>query len=391
MRISSAYLAQLHQAECAFAQTHGFDTAPLERLHTLRADLPLPHNLADAMAVWIAAPCLAAFALWIKAQPQGRLLGVMREGRLLAQLMQKLFALPAQELWINRHTAQLAAFGAGDEEALLNWLVRTRLVPLTRSQALSTLFHESSDDQTQLDLTTAQDLIHSSKSQPFRADCQALMTRLMLHYNSVVPDEATPLFLMDFASVGNIQRSLHTLLQAQGRTDQLIGLNYVTTQGVSWAEAQGCTIFGFLAQAGQPTWLGQAYARTPELIELFAAPALGSLQDYDETGRPILAPLDLNGQQALWAACTQNRLLEAAATFVKHAESTLTKPLAQNLWGRLLTAPLSAEAQALGDWPLDLGLEGRAGRTLAPALTGDPATWSKTKTAWPAASLLRTL
>jgi hypothetical protein len=194
---------------------------------------------------------------------------------------------------------------------------------------------------------------------------------------------------MDFACAGNIQRSLRTIFEVAGRKDALIGVNYVTTAGVQWAARQGNDLRGFLAQTGEPEWIAAAYARTPELIELFASPPLGALMDLKENGAPVLAPTFLSPEQAAWSEAVQDIILKAAPFYAAELAEELSDDLCRLLWGRLLLAPTKDEVQALGDWPLDVGLDGNARRTLAPSLEGSPSAWTKAMTAWPAGSTLR--
>src|SRR5262249_38262352 len=132
-------------------------------------------------------------------------------------------------------------------------------------------------------------------------------------------------------------------------------------------------------------WLATATARTPELMEIFAAAPLGPLRDYDTRGNPLNGESFLSEEQKQLIDQTQKHILAASALWQKSFGPQLTAELGRCLWGRLLLRPLAAEAEALGDWPLDSGLNGAARRQLAPALSGQPQ-WTKMQTAWPAGS-----
>lgn len=389
-------LQRLSQAELAFAEDRRISTELLTDFFPLREKIPA-ETTADRMALWIAAPVLAAFMLWAKDQakrPEALFLGVMREGRLLARLMQKLFGTEAKEIWANRHISMRAAFGAGDDEALLNWLVRTRMVPLPLRDAYRQLLGEDgpASDET-LDLARAQTLMQEwaadGRLERARVRAQKLGAGLLRHWDSVVPRETETVFLMDFACAGNIQRSLRALLINEKRRDPQVGLNFATTAGVSWAQGRGCDIRGFLCDAGAPSWTSAAVARTPELMEIFTAAPLGSLTDYAEDGAPVVASGFLNEAQKKWALETQDKIVEAAALYAMEGGAFLTPDLARCLWGRLLRNPFKEEAEAVGDWPLDAGLDGKAQRKLAPPLFDPELLSDKKLTAWPVASQLR--
>jgi len=398
-------LDQLAVAEQAFASQYGLHNLPFaKKLNTVRSGLSLvnPADRREQIALWVVAPCLAAFAFWARQQtkeiPHASYLGVMREGRLLAQLMTTLFDVPAKELWLNRDMALRSAFGAGDDEALLNWLVRTRLHPLSEGEAIARLTGDPSKgfaEDTLIDLPRAQALMlqwrKDGRLALMREQAQKLVTSFLLHWDSVTQGKQDVPILLDFACAGNIQRSLRAILQFKGRADTTLGLNFLTTAGVCWAKKTGCTIRGFLADGGSPEWFSLAYARTPELIEIFTAAPTGALIGYDPKGAPLQAPPVLGKTQETWITQMQPRLIKAAQTYATALGSDLTVELGRCLWGRLLLQPLRSEAEALGDWPLDGGMDGGAHRLLAPSRNDGHGPWPRSEIAWPAATQVRSV
>ena len=165
---------RLNEAERQFIAQQGLSTAGLAELQVLRSQCIAKGDDSNLMAVWIVAPVLAGFAAWMakhirgaRAQP----LGVMREGRFLCELVKSLYDISAPELAVNRHLGLLAAYACGDDEALINWLVRTRIRPLTGSELEKILpaFKSDALDEN-IDLATAERLVitwrQQSKSSP---------------------------------------------------------------------------------------------------------------------------------------------------------------------------------------------------------------------------------
>ena len=397
----SAYtLSCLDSAEDAFSFSSGVPAHTRELLRSVRES----QNTTDAtdgikLALWVVAPVLAGFAGWLASHIRAHNalpLGVMREGRFLCRLMRS-FGFEAQEFALNRYFALLAAYGSGDDEAMLNWLVRTRTAPLSHAglkQAFPLYDHPASADI--IDLEAARHLVATwrmmGEASPVYALAQQAASDVLRHWHkTIAQDKPRAVALMDFACAGNIQRSLQTLLRRHGDTTPLLGLNFLTTPGTRWAKETGCTLRGFLAEDGQPEWISAAYARTPELAEIFVAASLGPLTGYRADGSPKWGPslLDATARQRSitdW----QDQILVAAKLYWEAMGAALSPELCRFLWGRFLLQPLPEEISVLADWPLDAGLDLQAQRTLAPILNkGTPESWTKMDAAWPAASLLR--
>ncbi len=388
--------------ETALAENFSVSRVELAALQQARrACIADADDIWQVMAVGVAAPVLAGFAHWIAAQAAAQenpvLLGVMREGRLLCRLLRRLHDIPAQEISANRHCTMLAAFGCGDDTALVNWLARTRVQPLTRAAAAALLGAPvPGDPAAVLDVAAAQALVAENPHDwlnPARARARELAVRLRLHWRGIVPPGRTAL-LLDFACAGNIQRALRTVLGAAGDdvpldSPALVGLNFLMTSGSVWAEQAGCVMHGFLAERGVPAGIAAPYARTPELIEIFAAAPVGPLLDYAADGSPQVGPTFLNSAQQKMIAGLQERIVAAAGSYRRVPDAPMNAALARCVLGRLLTQPTAAEVAALADWPIDGGMDGGAARPLAPELVGDPASWTRAATAWPVASLLR--
>mgnify|MGYP001221644305 CR=1 FL=1 len=144
-----------------------------------------------------------------------------------------------------------------------------------------------------------------------------------------------------------------------------------------------------VAERGVPAGIAAPYARTPELIEIFAAAPVGPLLDYAADGSPQVGPTFLNSAQQKIIAGLQERIVAAAGSYRWVPDAPMNAALARCVLGRLLTQPTAAEVAALADWPIDGGMDGGAARPLAPELVGDPASWTRAATAWPVASVLR--
>ena len=398
----SAYtVSHLEAAEDAFSFSSEVPAHARELLRSVRqsqntADIPDSMKLA----LWVVAPVLAGFAGWLASNicaHDALPLGVMREGRFLCRLMRSC-DLEAREFALNRHFALLAAYGSGDDEAMLNWLVRTRTAPLSHAglkQAFPLYDRVASSDI--IDIETARHLVATwrtmGQASPVYAVAQQAANDVLRHWRKTIgQDKPRAVALMDFACAGNIQRSLQTLLRRHEDTMPLLGLNFLRTPGTRWAQATGCAIHGFLAEDGQPEWISTAYARTPELAEIFVAAApLGPLSGYRADGTPKWGPslLDTTARKMMVTEW-QDQILAAAKLYWQVMGSSLSPEFCRFLWGRLLLHPLPEEVSVVGDWPLDAGLDLQARRTLAPVLNkGTPETWTKIDTAWPAGTHLR--
>jgi hypothetical protein len=391
--------ASLDGAESAFSFAAAIPAEARGLLRSVRQTLPVADApVAVKIALWIVAPVLAGFAGWMAEHIRAHNalpLGVMREGRFLRRLMRS-FGIEAREFALNRHFGLLAAYGAGDDEAMVNWLARARTTPLTHASLHKTFpLYAPLEASGNIDLPAAQTLVASwrdmGEASPVRAVAQRAARDVLRHWqNTIGGEKPSAVALLDFACAGNIQRSLQTLLRQNGDETPLLGLNFLTTQGVCWAKEKGCAIHGFLAEDGKPEWISSAYARTPELAEIFVAAApLGPLAGYDGEGAPQWNPPLLDAERQKQVAVWQEHILSAAHQYWQAMGSRLSPELCRGLWGRLLLNPLPEEALALADWPLDAGLDLEALRQLAPALAGEPESWTKMATAWPAASLLR--
>ena len=393
---------QLFESEKLFAKNHGGENGALEILCDLRRTMPtagLPDG--EKIAAWIVAPVMAGFGAWMARiiRDQNALaLGVMREGRLLTRLMRDVFGLPAHEADFNRHFTMLAAYDCGDDEALVNWLTRTRVKPLTqRDLSLLLPLYQADDPDAIVDVEMAQKLVtqwrRMGADSPIYPLAKSAHEKIWRHWQERTAENPNrPVVLMDFACAGNIQRSLQTILHHHGDTTPLIGLNFVTTRGTVWAKRQGCDIRGFMAEDGQPEGIANLYARAPEVIEIFAAAPSGPLVDYAPDGQPVRATSLLSTSQQNQIESWQSHILRAAPIFRDVLGARLTPAFCRILWGRLLADPTAAEVMALADFRLDAGLEGSTPRPLAPRLAprdGDESVWTKMQTGWPAGSALR--
>lgn len=385
----------LFAKEQVFAQSKKIEMDTLTRIRQLRAQSADLQTVWHKIAVWIVAPVLASYARWIINHTPGQFLGVMREGRFLARLVEKMGHQPLQEVWLNRDLSLRAAFGCGDDNALINWLTRTRLQPITKAEAYKVLLHTSYKDidaTTLINLTVAEELIKQWKQNGLldqaRQQSAFLAERLLRHWRSVTLNEKDALFLLDFASAGNIQRSLQTILASNNSSTNITGLNFAMTAGSHWAEKAGCKMHGFLSKLGQPAWFAEAIGRTPELMEIFASSPDGPLKDYTDNGTPILGTHFLSGPQINLIQDLQKLIIDTATMYDRAMGDQLTSDVSRCLWGRFLLQPVAAEAFTLADWPMDAGIDGCKQRILAAPLEGNPEEWTKMQSAWPAASLL---
>lgn len=112
--------------------------ARLEAALAATVDSSAPPPLAGGDIADVIGSVLHAFAHWLQSQLPASatpLYGIMREGRLLARLHRR-HGGTAAEIWLNRRLCMKAAIlSAEDDEALRNFLVRGRRLPLSPAQA----------------------------------------------------------------------------------------------------------------------------------------------------------------------------------------------------------------------------------------------------------------
>lgn len=392
---------ELLRAERNFASARGIDPAQLNIINDVRRQLAGQCQASlHKVAAFIVAPVLYGFTQWIATELSNiddpLPLGVMREGQFICRMLRSLYGIQSEEIWLNRDSSMRAAFACGDDEALINWLSRTRLMPLTCAEAYRNLLGRPCPEeiaQKRIDTETAYSLLATWKSDGsetiIKARANEIKSNLLKSWSKATKNHSDPVVLMDFAAAGNIQRSLLSILKSSNINTSIIGLNFATTKGTVWAKNAGCNIKGYISEDGLPDWMANAYARTPEIIEIFSASPLGALIGYADDGEPMLGQCLISSQQTVLVNEAQELIIKSAHTYNDALCGNLSRETAQLIWGRLLLDPLGTEADALADWPLDAGIDGTNARVMAPDIPGNPEEWTKIQSAWPAGSAIR--
>ncbi|CDL01419.1 conserved protein of unknown function [Magnetospirillum gryphiswaldense MSR-1 v2] len=296
--------------------------ARLEAALAATVDSSAPPPLAGGDIADVIGSVLHAFAHWLQSQLPASatpLYGIMREGRLLARLHRR-HGGTAAEIWLNRRLCMKAAIlSAEDDEALRNFLVRGRRLPLSPAQAACELGLPPPLSSPGLALTAGSDslesflawLRHPAQATPLARTMRELRWRLVAHLDRVGALSAPHLFLTDLGYAANIQNALEKILRHEGRTIRTIGLYLLTTPGARWVGVRGGETRAFLAELGEPAWFTRLFSRSPEPLEALCASETGPLLDWNPDGTPHCAPSLLPPEQCAEMRAVQEAIINA--------------------------------------------------------------------------------
>ncbi len=348
---------------------------------------PAPMAAGDSVADMLAS-VLHAFTRWLADQlphPDTPLFGIMREGRLLAELHRQQGG-TAAELWLNRRLCMKAAIlSADDDEALRNFLVRGRRRPLSAEQAAAELGvppppcagKTLADGSDALEAFIA-GLRAPAVAAPLTQRLWEMRQRLLAHLDAVGALSAPVLFLTDLGYAANIQNALEKILRHDGRNIRTVGLYLLTTPGARWVAVRGGETRGFLAQLGEPAWFTRLFTRSPEPLEALCASNEGPLLDWNPDGTVRLAPNVLPTEQRAAIGVIQNAVIHATPPALDAAAAGLRL-------ARFLALPTRMEAETLSPWQYE---ETLTGHTVALARPVDGSPWEQERATlpWPAAA-----
>ncbi|WP_142848923.1 hypothetical protein [Telmatospirillum sp. J64-1] len=342
-------------------------------------------------------PVFTSFVEWTweawRKRGEAPLYGVMRDGGFLTRLLAERFpeARPhLGTLWLSRRLCLLGAIlGSEDVEGLTNLLVRARGMPARVSDALAELgldeeippagwTGEERLDQERLPVFLAWLDQSSSRRAQIAKTCRAARRAICTHLDNCTVLDHGELGLLDVGYGGNIQRTLISILQAEGRPTRTWGAYLVTTKGGRWVEQAGGQQQGFLGHLGHPDAFTAVFLRCRDLFELFLADTRGPLDHYDLSGMPVCRPSALSARQHEEIGRLQEGIL-AYARF--RADTGHVAPLfepearlrqARLAVLRLVMMPSVEEAHQMAGWIYEDALAVGGAR---PLIGGAPAEW----------------
>ncbi|MGI8750603.1 MAG: HAD family hydrolase [Thermoleophilaceae bacterium] len=324
-------------------------------------------------------PPMAGFAEWVHERAAdagaGRVFCMMREGRLLSQLVNAAApaaqtAAVAQPIWLSRQVCARASIFDGSAAEIATMFQRRRMP--TVGELCSTLGVQPDEVAGFAELANARlsephlarrlvDGITADAELRARivASSAQLRARLVRYLEELRPPGADRLLLLDLGWGATIQTLLDSLLRGAGSDLRTVGLYLMTTDRAAERMLDGTEAHGYLANAGHPQRMVEAFMRSPELLEQICMPDHGSQIDLDERLDPVLGPIEALPIQAAEREAVQKGIAAFQREWVRY-RTTLPDELAplheygqdrlRSVMGRAMTAPTADEAQLFAGW-----------------------------------------
>lgn len=371
------------------------------------------------------APLFAAYAKWVAdtaGAQQAKVLGLMREGRFLSQVVARVAMhqgkdLDAGEVWLSRRAVVRAALWPDDLSLL--------------AQAISYCPGPSTDDiLEQLGLSRA-DLTAVFKD-PAAVDLhamggvQALLTGIAqsaelqkkitshsahlrkslltyLDQQGAVEDDST-VIVLDLGYAGTIQTVLQKILDYEGRTARMTGLYVAVNAKGKERVLAGIDLRALVGAPGYETGLVRLLERTPDILEHACMSPEGSLDSFDEAGQPVLLPSQRPASQIAQMEAMQAGILYGVTAILEQlgADAVISpgyQDHAAEIVKQAMLHPMPEDVRTIGAWLHEANFDLSDQRALAD-LRVDPARleyggasmWSsleRHEAYWPQAALAR--
>lgn len=107
------------------------------------------------------------------------------------------------------------------------------------------------------------------------------------HYKNYLKNlqlENQNVFITDLGYGGTIQKLLQKFMNSEGFNSQIHGLYFFTDYRILDLDYSKNVFSGFIANEGQPFYLRDVFARTPEIIEQACMPDYGSFKGFNSQG-----------------------------------------------------------------------------------------------------------
>jgi len=319
-------------------------------------------------------------------------LGCMREGGFMADLLHHLTGMPTSPVFLSRRLVRLATLGrptvdglmalaagrsgilvgefctlVGIDPACIDQPADARLIGADRQRRLMEAI---------LDLPDGADRV-ARTSAAARRSLLAHLLRLApdLAADGDPPCQPVRIALLDSGWNASIQAGLARLLAEEGLAVELTGLYLMLTDGAVQAHTQNSLALGFLHQPGDPERHARYKFRVLEILEQSLSPDVGSTLQIDAQGRPTVSMPGTPRSQRQQVAAIQ----QGIASFCRMADAhdlppvcarNGPDPVLEAIWLRAMTQPGVDELDLFSGWIHDDNLGGGSDLIISPPWDG---------------------
>lgn len=393
--------------------------------HRAPTDLPASLEPYWRYGATMLAPVFAGFARWVvgrcAAQGVRKVFGIMREGRFLGRVVDNTARSPGvnletEEVWLSRRAVIGASLYPDDLSQLLDFIIVAPgetveevlgALGLTLTEVMTAIpgfdmRHPGALGALARTIAATpflRDKVTARSAQNRRGLLRGLGKQIDLAKEQTVT-------LMDLGYAATIQTLLSRILAREGAKIRIEGLYFVLNDRA--AEHRRITdIAAYLGEHGFASSLGRLLTRTPDVLEHASMCRDGTLDRYDDAGRPVLLP-NLRGEAQLAEMETlQNGIIAGIEAIDRllggldrtpHGDPAL-KAQVSGILERLMLYPTPEEAETIGAWQHEANLDITDRRRLTD-LAFDPRTLEykglaaladvgRQHTYWPAAAFAR--
>ncbi|HEY4022358.1 MAG TPA: HAD family hydrolase [Pseudonocardiaceae bacterium] len=325
-------------------------------------------------------PVFTGFAEWVarRAHESGisTLWCPMREGELLSAMVNAVAAargweLRARPIWLSRQATSLGTLDSV-EPAAVHEFIRRRY-HMTVRQLLDMLRLHPGDvpslaqyADTLLDSPQIVDKVSFALTETphlrnlLSVAVNAARERLLISLREAGALDAPELALVDLGWRGTIQLQLAKVLSTAEVAVRPVGFYLATDEAISRLYQVGLRAEGYLGQAGDPDAIVHTLTRSPEVLEQCVSALCGSLIDFTDDGRPILAEDEHSTTQRAERGAVQRGVTAFQRQWLRYVEvegsgwPELTGPTARARLANVLTSalrvPTPDEASMFGNW-----------------------------------------
>jgi FMN phosphatase YigB (HAD superfamily) len=264
----------------------------------------------------VAGPLLAGFGGWVGATAEqlgaGHIHCLLREGATIAELVRRVrpSSPPTSVVHASRWVYTRAAVVDGTLVELERALARRQRLDaahvaaafgLPLEDVAAVLGSAPIAHFEQLDALAA--IAESDLVQRIVESSAEIRSRLVRYLDRALELGDGPLVLADVGWGGTIQMSLDTILAAEGRPVETVGLYAMLSTTGERRVGEGCRMLSYLPAPNDPDAgnFTEVVARHPEFLERIATPGIGTLTDVAGDGTPLTAPAELRPASLLAA------------------------------------------------------------------------------------------
>ncbi len=325
-------------------------------------------------------PVFTGFAEWVARRAHesgiGTLWCPMREGELLSAMVNAAAAARGWELrvrpiWLSRQATSLGTLDSVEPGAVHEF-IRKRY-QMTVRQLLDMLRLNPGDvpslaGQVDMLLDSPQIVDKVSFALTETPHLRNLLSvavnsardRLLVSLRAAGALDGPELALVDLGWRGTTQLHLAKVLSAAEVPVRPVGFYLATNEAITRLYQIGLRAEGYLGQAGEPDDVVRTLTRSPEVLEQCVSALCGSLIDFTDDGKPVLASDEGCATQKAERAAVQRGILAYQRQWLRYVEvdgdhwPELTGPAARARLANVLTSALRAptpdEASMFGNW-----------------------------------------